>query len=233
MHDCSKESVEFVVSPESRLPRIPRPPSRLNVSCSDSSECVESLVSAPGLLKVAPPPPPPPPKGLMAGEGNVRRVPEVVEFYHSLMRRDSRRYPGGGGGSDGIPVTATARNMIGEIENRSAYLLAVSTISYPVFINYYVAANFTSLSSVLLYAIQYFLRLMKVQVVNEVNKVLQMISFCILQYVAYGEMLLVLLFIIIEVFSLLFMSKDFVIEALRSIAELITYGDQHDATFFE
>ncbi|XP_050372178.1 protein TRANSPARENT TESTA 9 [Argentina anserina] len=28
-------------------------------------------------------------------------------------------------------------------------------------------------------------------------------------------------------------NKDFVIEALRSIAELITYGDQHDTTFFE
>ncbi|KAJ7979394.1 Protein CLEC16A like [Quillaja saponaria] len=28
-------------------------------------------------------------------------------------------------------------------------------------------------------------------------------------------------------------NKDFVIEALQSIAELITYGDQHDSTFFE
>lgn len=28
-------------------------------------------------------------------------------------------------------------------------------------------------------------------------------------------------------------NKDFVIEALRSIAELITYGDQHDSSFFE
>ncbi|XP_038699375.1 protein TRANSPARENT TESTA 9 isoform X2 [Tripterygium wilfordii] len=28
-------------------------------------------------------------------------------------------------------------------------------------------------------------------------------------------------------------NKDFVVEALRSIAELITYGDQHDANFFE
>ncbi|KAA8535829.1 hypothetical protein F0562_030851 [Nyssa sinensis] len=28
-------------------------------------------------------------------------------------------------------------------------------------------------------------------------------------------------------------NKDFVIEALRSIAELITYGDQHDAAFFD
>ncbi|XP_010276705.1 PREDICTED: uncharacterized protein LOC104611385 isoform X2 [Nelumbo nucifera] len=28
-------------------------------------------------------------------------------------------------------------------------------------------------------------------------------------------------------------NKDFVIEALRSVAELVTYGDQHDPTFFE
>lgn len=28
-------------------------------------------------------------------------------------------------------------------------------------------------------------------------------------------------------------NKDFVIEALRSIAELVTYGDQHDSSFFE
>ncbi|KAL2932970.1 Protein TRANSPARENT TESTA 9, partial [Bienertia sinuspersici] len=28
-------------------------------------------------------------------------------------------------------------------------------------------------------------------------------------------------------------NKDFVIEALRSIAELVIYGDQHDSTFFD
>ncbi|KAL8153457.1 hypothetical protein V2J09_011217, partial [Rumex salicifolius] len=28
-------------------------------------------------------------------------------------------------------------------------------------------------------------------------------------------------------------NKDFVVEALRSIAELVTYGDQHDSTFFD
>jgi protein CLEC16A len=27
--------------------------------------------------------------------------------------------------------------------------------------------------------------------------------------------------------------KDLVIEALRSIAEILTYGDQHDPLFFE
>jgi Wiskott-Aldrich syndrome protein len=56
-------------------------------------------------------------------------VPEVVEFYHSLMRRESKRdgsaaagEPANGGG------VATTRDMIGEIENRSAHLLAVRTV---------------------------------------------------------------------------------------------------------
>ncbi|KAK1375410.1 Tetratricopeptide repeat-like superfamily protein [Heracleum sosnowskyi] len=122
------DGVDFVVSDVSRMPRIPRPPPIPNVTCSDSSDCVLSLVLDQPLLKVAPqPPPPPPPKGFMVGAGKVRRVPEVVEFYHSLMRRDSRRDTGGRGATDGIPVTANSRNMIGEIENRSAYLLAIKS----------------------------------------------------------------------------------------------------------
>jgi protein CLEC16A len=31
----------------------------------------------------------------------------------------------------------------------------------------------------------------------------------------------------------MFCMKDFVVEALRSIAELMIYGDQNDPTFFE
>ncbi|KAK4361179.1 hypothetical protein RND71_020131 [Anisodus tanguticus] len=73
-----------------------------------------------------PPPPPPPPKGLKPLPAKVRRIPEVVEFYHSLMRRDCRRDSGAGVGNaaDG---PSTAKDMIGEIENRSAHLLAIKT----------------------------------------------------------------------------------------------------------
>lgn len=48
-------------------------------------------------------------------------MPEVAELYHYLMRRGSRRE------SSGAAATATAsnRDMIGEIENRSAHLLAI------------------------------------------------------------------------------------------------------------
>ncbi|CAM8918559.1 unnamed protein product [Rhodiola kirilowii] len=75
-----------------------------------------------------PPPPPPPPAPTSSGGARpvttkVRRVPEVVEFYHSLMRRDSRR--DAGVSAIEAPATNCARDMIGEIENRSAYLLAI------------------------------------------------------------------------------------------------------------
>ncbi|KAL3624855.1 hypothetical protein CASFOL_031523 [Castilleja foliolosa] len=79
---------------------------------------------------VGPPPPPPPPKDLKSKPAaeKVRRVPEVVEFYHSLMRRESnfRRDSGGGGPSDAA-AGVMAKDMIGEIENRSSHLLAIKT----------------------------------------------------------------------------------------------------------
>ncbi|XP_010912692.1 protein INCREASED PETAL GROWTH ANISOTROPY 1 [Elaeis guineensis] len=93
-------------------------------------------VSSGGGSRPGPPPPPPPPplakgaRSTSVSAASVRRVPEVVEFYHSLMRRDSKRDSGGGGGAGGIPETpnaANARDMIGEIENRSAHLLAIKT----------------------------------------------------------------------------------------------------------
>lgn len=56
----------------------------------------------------------------------VRRVPEVVEFYHSLMRKNSRRECGGGM-AETLPASSNARDMIGEIENRSTHLLAIKT----------------------------------------------------------------------------------------------------------
>ncbi|XP_060193316.1 protein INCREASED PETAL GROWTH ANISOTROPY 1 [Lycium barbarum] len=74
----------------------------------------------------APPPPPPPLPGLKPLPAKVRRIPEVVEFYHSLMRRDCRR-DSGAGVSSGADGPATAKDMIGEIENRSAHLLAIKT----------------------------------------------------------------------------------------------------------
>ncbi|XP_050368605.1 protein CHUP1, chloroplastic [Argentina anserina] len=126
----------------SRIPRVPKPPPRPSSSSSTSgsstgeqaippppppppSQAKAAPLPPPPPSRSAPPPPPPPPKGRRTVTEKVRRVPEVVEFYHSLMRRDSRR-DSGNGGSD-APATANARDMIGEIENRSAHLLAIKT----------------------------------------------------------------------------------------------------------
>lgn len=86
----------------------------------------------PPTKSTAPPPPPPPPSNATRlSAAKVRRVPEVVEFYHSLMRRDSRRESGSGITPEVLPASSNARDMIGEIENRSAYLHAVSAL-FPV-----------------------------------------------------------------------------------------------------
>ncbi|XVE51446.1 hypothetical protein DITRI_Ditri02bG0041200 [Diplodiscus trichospermus] len=153
----SEELVEStLVNIRSRVPRVPKPPPRPSSSTSpnSSSDSKEKQIPPPPppppppparvaavkqvapphqplppLIKaIAPPPPPPPPKGMKAVAAKVKRVPEVVEFYHSLMRRDSKRETGGSCSvSEALPATANARDMIGEIENRSAYLLAIKT----------------------------------------------------------------------------------------------------------
>lgn len=146
------------VTTRSRVPRVPKPPPRpsLSVLVSPSSNfsvstlqpsssstfsgAADRVLTKMSVVPVPPPPPPrpvfkvptksapppPPPlpvKGSKNGVQKVRRVPEVVEFYHSLMRRDSRRDP-----SSGAAMMTNARDMIGEIENRSTHLLAVSFV---------------------------------------------------------------------------------------------------------
>lgn len=144
---CNSEEFAFSFdstqsSLRSRVPRVPNPPPKPSSSSSLPADNKPSAVEQfppppppppppsapkpfPAPAKSAPPPPPPPPKALRAGAAKVRRIPEVVEFYHSLMRRDSRR-DSGAGQSEILLATSNARDMIGEIENRSAHLLAVS-----------------------------------------------------------------------------------------------------------
>uniref|UniRef100_A0ACD5TZA9 Uncharacterized protein n=1 Tax=Avena sativa TaxID=4498 RepID=A0ACD5TZA9_AVESA len=113
-----------------KLPPIPPPPppppaSSIPARACRSASSSPSTSSYGGSGRAGPAPPPPPPPPPPSGPC-VRRVPEVVEFYHSLMRRDSKR--DGVGGPDAGPGgsgAANARDMIGEIENRSSHLLAI------------------------------------------------------------------------------------------------------------
>ncbi|KAH9611684.1 hypothetical protein KSS87_017402 [Heliosperma pusillum] len=125
---------------EKRPPRVPRPPPRGSggTATSAPSKVPGGAPSGgpppppppprpPGGGPPGAPPPPPPPGGLSRGAGNndkVHRAPEVVEFYQSLMKREAKKDT-----TTLISSTATTadarNNMIGEIENRSTFLLAV------------------------------------------------------------------------------------------------------------
>ncbi|PWZ19492.1 Protein CHUP1, chloroplastic [Zea mays] len=137
----------------SQLPPIPAPPpppppppppampARGRRSASSSPSTSSSSGGGRGAGPPAPPPPPPPAARRSSRASSpaasatapapapcVRRVPEVVEFYHSLMRRDSRSRDGAAAAEAGASGgAAAARDMIGEIENRSSHLLAIKS----------------------------------------------------------------------------------------------------------
>lgn len=138
MADSPNVSKMKLAQIEKRPPRAPRPPPKPSGANASGQNANVSAGPSPGgppppppppppRAPGAPPPPPPPPGGLARGAGTgekVHRAPEVVEFYQSLMKREAKK--------DTTALitttsnTADARsNMIGEIENRSSFLLAV------------------------------------------------------------------------------------------------------------
>lgn len=73
-----------------------------------------------------PPPPPMPSRSLLGSKLAVRRVPEVIEFYRYLNKKNAQienRTTVKGGSTEG----KNPKNMIGEIENKSVYLSAVKS----------------------------------------------------------------------------------------------------------
>nr|QRG28953.1 CHUP1-like protein b [Bienertia sinuspersici] len=94
---------------------------------SQASEKPSSTPPPPPTTAFPPPPPPPMPcKAVMGSKLAVRRVPQVIEFYRYLNKRNAKienRANGTGSSIEGI--NNNPRNMIGEIENRSMYHSAI------------------------------------------------------------------------------------------------------------
>ncbi|XP_027365460.1 protein CHUP1, chloroplastic-like isoform X3 [Abrus precatorius] len=119
---------------EKRPPRVPQPPPKPSDDAHISTDSNPSngvpyapFVPSPPAPPGAPPPPPPPQgslsRGALAGD-KVHRAPDLVEFYQTLMKREAKK--------DTLSLTFSTTNasdarsnMIGEIENRSSFLLAV------------------------------------------------------------------------------------------------------------
>ncbi|CAO2812889.1 unnamed protein product [Amaranthus hypochondriacus] len=82
------------------------------------------------LVSVSSPPPPPPPlpaKMKLSSKLAVRRVPDVIEFYRYLSKRNAQIIENRGYNVIASSKETNPRNMIGEIENRSSYLSAVKS----------------------------------------------------------------------------------------------------------
>lgn len=126
---------------EKRPTRVPRPPPKSSGSAAATSTASNTSPGVPPPPLGAPPPPPPPPGGppcpppppgsLPRGQGTsdkVHRAPEVVEFYQTLMKREAKKDTSSLISSSSNNASDARSNMIGEIENRSSFLLAVCRI---------------------------------------------------------------------------------------------------------
>uniref|UniRef100_A0A804UKD8 Tetratricopeptide repeat (TPR)-like superfamily protein n=1 Tax=Zea mays TaxID=4577 RepID=A0A804UKD8_MAIZE len=118
---CHRRQQQFsrVALVRSRAPRVPNPPP--NPTCTQP----KTTVRKEGCMAPPPPPPPPLPSKLQRSAKAIQRVPEVVELYRSLVRPEGKN--DAKSGSVGIPAATSSREMIGEIENRSAYVLAIKS----------------------------------------------------------------------------------------------------------
>ncbi|CAL1368937.1 unnamed protein product [Linum trigynum] len=72
-----------------------------------------------------PPPPPPLPSTTLVSLKSIRRVPEVIEFYRMITKKDTH-IDTKKNHSTTSPLAFTP-DMIGEIENRSSYLSAIKS----------------------------------------------------------------------------------------------------------
>lgn len=98
----------------------------LTIASPKSDSSVPAPAPAPA------PPPPPPTHHALHPKFTVRKdvmqkAPEVVKFYQSLMKRDAKKDTCGTGIFDNQDVAIAHSDMIGEIKNRSAHLLAVKS----------------------------------------------------------------------------------------------------------
>ncbi|XP_068326764.1 protein CHUP1, chloroplastic-like [Pyrus communis] len=119
---------------EKRPPRVPRPPPKASggtpvgiTSGPPSGVPPPSPGGPPPPPPGGPPRPPPPPGSLPKGGSSgdkVHRAPELVEFYQSLMKREAKKDTSSLISSSSN-VSDARSNMIGEIENKSSFLLAV------------------------------------------------------------------------------------------------------------
>ncbi|KAK2645380.1 hypothetical protein Ddye_020575 [Dipteronia dyeriana] len=100
------------------------PPSGSTFSISKTSADVER--KAPACPSVpGPPPPPPPPLRPLARAAASRKAPSFLQLYHSLTKQETRKDHPCPVNRDKPAAFSAHSSIVGEIQNRSAHLLAI------------------------------------------------------------------------------------------------------------
>ncbi|KAM2745609.1 hypothetical protein PS2_021314 [Malus domestica] len=79
----------------------------------------------PPSLRLQPPPPPPPQFSVRATGGTTQKAPALVEFYHSLRKQEVKMDSPESQNHHKPAATSAHNSVVGEIQNRSAHLLAI------------------------------------------------------------------------------------------------------------
>lgn len=118
--------------PMNEVSTIQKPPPPPPLAIRPIPKVVDLERKARPCASLPPPPPPPPPPQPSAGVAPAQKAPALVEFYHSLKRQEGKKRDSSGSGNHHKPAATSAHSsIVGEIQNRSAHLLAVSnSISY-------------------------------------------------------------------------------------------------------
>ncbi|KAM1418275.1 hypothetical protein FF1_021668 [Malus domestica] len=79
----------------------------------------------PPSLRLQPRPPPPPQFSVRATGGTTQKAPALVEFYHSQRKQEVKRDSPESRNHHKPAATSAHNSVVGEIQNRSAHLLAI------------------------------------------------------------------------------------------------------------
>lgn len=135
--EISKMTVKGVQKRASRVAKKPPKPSTSSLTCINASS------KASHATRISPPPPPQPPAapGMtptplppptdrhLESQGRagdkVQKVPQVVEFYQSLVKREAQKEISNVASTVSSNISDAGSNMIGEFGDKSAYLVSV------------------------------------------------------------------------------------------------------------
>ncbi|XP_058757053.1 protein CHUP1, chloroplastic isoform X2 [Vicia villosa] len=108
-------------------PSIPPPTSSPSQAIRETTSIGRKSPTNQSLLPPPPPPPPPIPSRPLAKLGNTQKAPAIVQLFHSIKTQDAKKDSKGSMTHHHKPIiTNSAHNsIVGEIQNRSAHLLAI------------------------------------------------------------------------------------------------------------